>query len=393
MPRIASVCNQLRNPIVPARISFIGMIVSISLMLSLLLVPLEVLAEPLVSAFSGRQGSFAIHANNLNRMIEAEIRIDYQSEELSPPQVSSLADRRTATLTSSAASPGSLVIKIKSSKPLSGYVPLATVPLRGSITFLTAYLRNENGTTESTRVSITNPTREQLDEWAARQAKSDQAESPATSGVSGATAGVADTVVSGSMPSARSDAPPPPASKPERTVQPQMKPLVGSSGAPLVAVVDDRYRKSGDTPPAFTFSRRESLFERFSALPGEHRSDGLARLLERRSDDFIQAPPLLLATGNVSLKVTIRPSGQSVPVSQFHISGGHCTELKIGENGSWILEIMPDQGVLNGSVTVQSGSEAVEYPLSIAPPLEMFDAEAADSPLIEFVRAANALLR
>ncbi len=368
------------------------------LQLVILISPVEAVAEPVVTAFSSRQGSFAIHANNLNRVTEAEIRIDYQSEDPNPPQVSgSFLDRRTATLTSTPNSAGSLVIRIQSTKPLSGYVPLAVVQLRGSITFLTALLRKENGTTETARVSITNPTREQLDEWAAQKASAEQAENLRKSEINEAATA---TVTSDSRASFRSDPPPPPSvdrPAPRPANPPPGRPDSGPSLEPSVAAATD---KRADRPPGgdelplpLTFSRRESLFELFRGSSGERTASVLAGLLKRSQADFKQEPPLLLADGTASLRLTIQPSGSALLAPQFYISGGHYKVLKIGENGAWILEIIPEQGARTTSITVLSEKDMIEYPLAVAPPLELFDATTADPDLAEFVRAANGLLR
>jgi hypothetical protein len=141
------------------------------------------------------------------------------------------------------------------------------------------------------------------------------------------------------------------------------------------------------------FSRKESLLDRFTALSGERTAAALARLLPHIGADFRQDPPLLISDGTAMLRLSVRVMGRGPEVQQFSISGGNCTELKVGENGTWILEIIPERGVLTASVTVLAGRDVIEYPLAVAPPLEIFNALDAKPCLMEFVRAANELVR
>jgi hypothetical protein len=116
-------------------------------------------------------------------------------------------------------------------------------------------------------------------------------------------------------------------------------------------------------------------------------------LFERSDDMFTQEPPLLLSDGSATLRLTVRIRKRSERAPQFFISEATCTDLKIGTNdGVWVLELLPRAGSLTASVTVLTGSEMIDFPLAVAPPLGLFDEAVARDGEVEYVRAANRLI-
>jgi hypothetical protein len=144
-------------------------------------------------------------------------------------------------------------------------------------------------------------------------------------------------------------------------------------------------------PRTLTFSRRRSVLDAFRSYSGVRTPAALARLFVRDDSMFRQEPPLLLSDGTTPLRLTVRTSDRHERSPQFFISGGSCTALEVADDGAWELEIVPDRGSMAATVTVLTGSEMIEFPLAVAPPLELFDATRAGSGEAEYVRAANAL--
>ena len=345
--------------------------------------PADAAAEPVVSAIYAGNGKFSIVANNLNRITEAEIRLNYQSLEQIAPQVSAgMLDRKTATFTVSDNSSGSLVFVIKSSKPLSGYISTASVKMLGTINYLTAVVRQENGMAETLRTGIVNPTDEQLETLGAQRSAKDK-----------------DSAETSPRPEkTQTESPPADATSSTQTTTPV--PTAPSSRAPAAAGTPlhgkipkpDADITPSDKLPVITFSRRVSVLERFSDSAAGKKPASLARLLERHDDVFSQDPPLLLADGSNSLQLTVRTSVADNRSPQFIISGGSCSGLKTAEDGKWILEIVPNRGSVVSSVSVLSGTEIIEYPLTVAPLLAEFNEAEAPTGTAAFVRAANELI-
>jgi hypothetical protein len=246
---------------------------------------------------------------------------------------------------------------------MSGTVFLANAQILGSVTFLNAWLRNERGMTLIPRVSITNPTDEELK--ALSEQSQEKATPPAERSVVPAAAYTTPTVVS-----ANSTTMPSPADT--RSVK--------------IAEVDDTSR----TP---VFSRRPSVLDAFRTYTGERTPGALAMLFQRSDNMFHQEPPLLLSDGVAALRLTVRSVQQPGQAPQFFISEARCSGLQYGDDGSWELEIVPERGSLEASVTVMTGNEMIEFPLAVAPPQELFDAGRAGAGEAEYVVAANRVAR
>ena len=337
-----------------------------SVIIALLLVLYSVTtaqAEPLIMVHPTGRGGFAIKAENLNRISEAEIRIDYKIEDETLPQVNGVGLGAQATIVVQNDTPGSITLRIKSSKPLSGHVPLAMAQIQGSVTFLTAWLRDESGMMLTPRISIKNPSDEELRSMAERRQKK-------------ATPAAEHPVV------------------PAATYTIPAVATARSTPSPLAADVPSLINPhADDTPRVPVFSRRPSVLDAFRAYSGVRTPVLLARLFERNDDMFRQEPTVLLSDGTAALLLTVRTAEHAVQAPQFFISGGRCSGLNYGDDGAWELEIVPDRGVLAAAVTVMTGSEMIEFPLAVAPPQELFDAGRAGEGEAEYVAVANRFIK
>ena len=322
------------------------------------------LSEPLILVHPNGLDGFAISAENLNRVSEAEIRIAYQSEEETPPQVTGAGLGAQATIAVQNDTPGSITIRLKSGKPMSGHVLLAMAQIQGRVTFLTAWLRDEKGDMLTPRVSIVNPSDDELSAMSEQSQKNsvDAAEHP-----------VVSTTLVYAIPAALA------------TVS---LPTSSPEGAAVVktAALDE-------TPRILVSSARSSVLDSFRRYVGERTPAALAGLFERHDAMFRQEPSVLLSNGTAALRLTVRVGKPSEQAPQFFITRGACTGLNYNDDGAWELEIIPERGILAATVTVLTGSEMIEYPLAVAPPQELFYADKAGVGEAEYVAAANRLAR
>jgi hypothetical protein len=375
--------------------------------------PVKALASS-VFAFSNNQGTFSIQANNLNRMTKAEVRINYQVTDQSSAAQVTLYPNLQYTLTQSSV-PGYLAFTLVYKEkvypknnpkgipnpllPLSGdYKLLAVVGIAGDITSLTSTICSEKTGCESLQGAVTNPAQKEpdkKDDQVDNGGKAGTADSAVDSGnaVDAASRTRTETTDPVIVPQERTSISPADEAPAERrTNQPPGEP-VGKSSSTAADRNVARRAETEETARSLSFARRESLIERFGASGGERSSTALARLLTSPDSSFIQDPPLLLSDGIATLRLTLQTQGRGEHSPQFFISGSSCIDFKAGKNGSWILEILPERGTLAASVMVLEGREVIEYPLAVAPPLDIFDANGAKTGLVEYVRAANELVR
>lgn len=327
----------------PARIRLLAIAASLLLVSS---VGSALAAAPRLAIRPTGKGGIVLQGENLNRVVEAEVRIDYQSASDAPPKVTAAGARADMTVENGTA--GSITLRFRSKSPMSGHVQLATAHIEGAVTFLSAWVRDDMGATESPDVSITNPTDEELAALARKRQTTAPPVPPAT----------ADPV-------------------PAAAASPVPEPKAPPVAAPPVP----------EHSPAPSVSRRPSVRQLISAFTGDRSAEAMIALFRRGDDIFSQEPPVLLSDGRAVLRLTVRTAGEP----RFAIFNGNCTGVSAGHDGTWALDIVPVKGALDASVTVFSGEDVVEFPLAVAPPLALFDPVAAGDEASAYVEAANSV--
>lgn len=140
-----------------------------------------------------------------------------------------------------------------------------------------------------------------------------------------------------------------------------------------------------------TFDRKESVLDRFRAFSGKKTEAALEGLFTRWDPVFSQNPAVLLSDGKTVARITLRLQGRTGNPPNFSITSGHCVSAKMTGTGGWILEILPTRGSLSTSVTVAFAGQMTEYPLTVAPPMDLFEPRNADAAVIDYVKTANQL--
>jgi len=140
-----------------------------------------------------------------------------------------------------------------------------------------------------------------------------------------------------------------------------------------------------------SFDRKESVLDRIRAFTGKKTPAALEGLFTRWDPVFNQNPAVLLSDGTTVANITLRVQGSADEPPVFSVTGGHFVSAKRTDPGMWILEILPNRGSLSTSLTVSLSGQMTEYPLTVAPPLELFDSRTADTAVIDYVTTANRL--
>jgi len=149
--------------------------------------------------------------------------------------------------------------------------------------------------------------------------------------------------------------------------------------------------QSGIQIPSVSFDRKESVLDRFRAFSGKKTQLALEGLFTRWDPVFSQNPAILLSDGTTVARITLRLQSRGGDPPFFSVTGGHCLSAKMSDSGVWILEILPTRGSLATSLTVAFSGQMTEYPLTVAPPLNLFEPRCADAAVIDYVTIANCL--
>lgn len=143
--------------------------------------------------------------------------------------------------------------------------------------------------------------------------------------------------------------------------------------------------------PAAQFDRKESVLALFRAHSAKKTKAAQDALFMRWDAVFHQEPAVILSDGSSLAHITLRLPVRSGEPPIFSVSKGQCVSAMMTDRGVWVLVILPTRGTLETSVTVAFAGSMTEYPLSVAPPLHLFDRKNADAAVRDYVTAANKL--
>jgi hypothetical protein len=84
-----------------------------------------------------------------------------------------------------------------------------------------------------------------------------------------------------------------------------------------------------------------------------------------------QEPAAVLTDGNTSVAVVMELVSQGGDAPTFLLKGAHCISLKQRDT-FWVMEVMPHSGVLEATVSAMYDDMIVQFPLTLAPPLDYY---------------------
>ena len=96
----------------------------------------------------------------------------------------------------------------------------------------------------------------------------------------------------------------------------------------------------------------------------------MTALFEKKVTQLIsQQPEILLSDGKSKATLNIDIPARITTSPNFAINGGALVSFKQDKQnkGRWIVEVLPNAGVIRTAVTIIVGAEEFEFPLTIAP--------------------------
>ena len=113
----------------------------------------------------------------------------------------------------------------------------------------------------------------------------------------------------------------------------------------------------------------ESILSRFKGYTGPLTIPALTGLFSQRLySECRQEPPIALSDGVATVVVSLAAEAPPAQSPNFAVIGGKLLSLKFA-GGWYLLEIVPDAGLYESSVTVLTRGGVAEYPLVVAPSL------------------------
>jgi len=113
-----------------------------------------------------------------------------------------------------------------------------------------------------------------------------------------------------------------------------------------------------------------SVLERFRAYTGQRTPDELTALFTLPADINVRQLPLIaISDGSTAVIIAARLPATDGRAISFSLEGATLISTKKITAADWELKALPRKGAVSMSLLVMHGSEAIRYPLTVAPQL------------------------
>jgi len=335
-------------------------------------------------AAQGTDG-FGISATNLTDVMSLDISIEYSDATMANPSVSTTAVFMGETVRKNTDSPGKISISGTVRKNFRERITGSLAVVRfeqsgdgpGKIYSAQVVATGTGGGRQDVPVSIGNPSEQSNKE------KKDKQEDVRADGDDGGPGSDGNGTV------------PDPAVNDGSSFQ--RRGYIAAS--PVGSTSAARIHRPGRSPrhdQPVEFQRREGVLDRFREIKSFRDTEALVKIFrDVRSGEFRQIPSVILSDGRTRANISLHVNGAADDGPFFMLKNARCLSVRNPGVNSWELEVLPDPGVYEASVTVRYGSKIIEYPLTVAPYLESRTEDAEKTAPVtyidHFIRIANRL--
>jgi len=166
----------------------------------------------------------------------------------------------------------------------------------------------------------------------------------------------------------------PPKQQPPPPEIPQEQPVAaakgGGTGETATETAPERESRTAEPPAPPSQVVYPSVLDRFRGFKGEKSPKSLTALFDAAVIPGVrQEPGIALTDGKTRVKVSIQIPSAGKTAPNFALKGAKLISLKL-EEGTWVVEALPDMKVHEAAITVMHNGSRTEIPLSVAPPLD-----------------------
>ena len=349
-------------------------------------------------------GSYSIQGNAMDGVAGIDLTILYDSSSLSSPSFSKGAFVGGALVAANTNNPGSIKIAIISTKAFSGSGQIATVTFAtqsgtGGITSATVSMIDSKGAPVASQVVVSggNATTATTPGFiTSAGVPFSQPDATATT--------TTDTTVLSSTPAAQSSSIPTylgtvsmPSdvqtkgdTKPVDTTADPVQVSEPMIPKPVEQPVEDKPLPEPQKPEKVTMTSYQGTLENFRTYQGEKSPANLIALFKKQIAPTIrQEPAVVLSDGKTPVKILVKLEGAGVKSPNFALNGAKLVSLnKDDASFTWIVEAMPQAGIVQAGLTILTDSTTLEYPLTLAPPVKGVSPAEAD--FVTFLKDSGA---
>lgn len=321
-------------------------------------------------------GVYSVQGDAMDGVAGIDLTVFYDSSSLSAPTVSQGSLAAGALMAANTANAGVIKIAIISTRAFSGSGQIATISFAGrngttGITSAAVNMISTGGAPVAARVAVAAAA-------AASAAASDLVTQPGVPFSQTATA--ADTAATGSaipaqlgtvsMPTAPATLNKDISEKNNSEPAPPAEPSAPAEAA--APIPEERPAPPVQKAERMTTTSYTGILERFRMYRGEKKADRLGGLFrDAIAPSIRQEPAVVLSDGRSTVRVAAAlPAAANGKSPNFFLDGAKLVSLKRDErSAAWVVEVLPQENSISAMLTILNGSDVLEFPLTVAPPL------------------------
>jgi len=336
-----------------------------------------VFAAGVVSITPSGNGIYTVNGSGFSGVNGADLVITYDRATLSNPKVTQGSLMSGALLAANTNVSGSIKLALVHPSGVSGTGPIATISFTlrpgsspGRVQLASVKLIDASGRDLGAQAQ-NDPSPTTQGPGQTTNQPTDQPAEQSTGQTTGTGGGTTPVWMGGvAMPSEGGT---PPEKVKEQETAPPPEPELISEKATAPAPESEAPREKSEPSPSKEAEKKfapiKSVLEQFRLFQGEKSPKTLMALFGNTTEGIRQEPPVALSDGGTRVKVIIeRPSsGKAAP--NFALKGAKLESLGMEGDAAWVVEILPNKGVFEATVTMLRSGTMTEIPLTVAPPL------------------------
>jgi hypothetical protein len=123
---------------------------------------------------------------------------------------------------------------------------------------------------------------------------------------------------------------------------------------------------------ASTSAREKSVLQRFIEFKGQKSPQSFAALFERNDgEQAIQYPSIALSDGKTPVTVKLKLQQEESKYPDIAMSDASLVSFHKDGAKSWVLTVLPGEGTWDARLVFGTGGEVIDFPLVVAPPVEL----------------------
>ncbi len=330
-------------------------------------------------------GTYIVQGNNMDGVSGIELNITYDISTLASPTVTKGSLIGDALFAANTNIPGTIKIAIISTTSFSGSGPIATVSFAthkgtSSITITSANMIDskalpvtaETGSSSSTTGFISSPGIPFNQQNSATTAITPAAGS--TGALSTSTPPASSTPVYLGTVSLPSDALTKSEVKSADTTSAPHQPTESASAEPTESPAEKPSVSEANKSKETVITSYRGTLDNFRAYQGAKTPDMFIALFKKEiAPNIHQQPAIALSDGKTLLKIVVKLKSNSDKSPNFALNGAKLVSVHRDDASlTWMIEALPQAGVIQAGLTILTDTDIIEYPLTLAPPINGF---------------------